>query len=334
MAIPPLTSVANAGCYQIECGDYITNSLQTIGEIFNTLIAGGMKVGGIYLSTNENWYRLLGAGVDITNMTTGRLDASDPDYANLTRYLAVDGFSPFSDYWDNDGNGLSDDPTQDGEDNDHDGTTDSGDPDETFAKYGEAGELAIAGRININTAPFYVIAQLPWMQDTTLANNNVNKLKLAMAITAYRDRIDLSGYGGGAPDYSDRATATGLIPAPPAGPGFTHIGELLYVTQPLSGTYDLWYDFRRFGKDAAGSAVPMDFTPDSVDNDLEERDILFQRVSNLVTVRSDVFTAYIAVRVGEEGPMRRVIAIFDRSKVFSPADKPRLVALHPVPDPS
>ncbi len=316
--------------YQIESNG--TNNLLNMGEIYNTLIVNGMRVGGVYISLNENWYRLFGGGGG--DITTGRLDAGDADYANLTRYLAVDGFSPFSDYWDNDGNGRSDDPAQDGEDNNHNGTIDASDPLETYANYGEASELAIAGRININTASFYVIAQLPWMQDTTLANNDVNKLKLAMAITAYRDLIDLSGYGGGAPNYSDRATATGLIPAPPVGPGFTQIGELLNVTQPLSGTYDQWYDFRRFEKDAVGSAVPMDFTADAVENDLEERNILFQRVSNLVTVRSDVFTAYIAIRVGEEGPQKRVIAIFDRSKVFSPADKPRLVALHPVPDPS
>jgi len=34
-----------------------------------------------------------------------------------------------------------------------------------------------------------------------------------------------------------------------------------------------------------------------------------------------------------DGPQKRMIAIFDRSNVFSPADRPRLVALHPVPDP-
>ena len=30
---------------------------------------------------------------------------------------------------------------------------------------------------------------------------------------------------------------------------------------------------------------------------------------------------------------KRVIAIFDRTNVFAPGDRPKLVALHPVPDP-
>ena len=91
------------------------------------------------------------------------------------------------------------------------------------------------------------------------------------------------------------------------------------------------YDFQYYQK--VGTAPP-DFTADTVDDDLEERDIIFHRVSNLATVRSDVFTAYILVRVGEFGPQKRVIAIFDRTNVFGPGDTPKLVALHPVPDPN
>ncbi|GAH63524.1 unnamed protein product, partial [marine sediment metagenome] len=60
---------------------------------------------------------------------------------------------------------------------------------------------------------------------------------------------------------------------------------------------------------------------------------IFSRISNLVTVRSDVFTAYILVRIGTDGPQKRVIAILDRSDVYSGKDKVRLVALHYVPDP-
>ena len=75
------------------------------------------------------------------------------------------------------------------------------------------------------------------------------------------------------------------------------------------------------------------YDEDEAANDLKERDVIFQRISNLVTVRSDVFTAYVMVRVGELGPQKRVIAIFDRSNVYNSGDTPRLVALHPVPDP-
>ena len=72
---------------------------------------------------------------------------------------------------------------------------------------------------------------------------------------------------------------------------------------------------------------------DGSPDDFEERDLIFHRISNLVTVRSDVFTAYILVRIDLDGPQRRVIAILDRSQVASPADKVRIVAFHPVPDP-
>jgi hypothetical protein len=83
--------------------------------------------------------------------------------------------------------------------------------------------------------------------------------------------------------------------------------------------------------------VDLDWLPDltwndGVTNDFEERDVIFARISNLITVRSDVFTAYILVRIGVDGPQRRVMAIFDRSQVNSPGDRVKILALHPVPD--
>ncbi len=77
--------------------------------------------------------------------------------------------------------------------------------------------------------------------------------------------------------------------------------------------------------------------PDMRD-DFEERHWLLSKVANIFTVRSDVFTAYILVRLGHDGPERRMIAIFDRSNVYRPIgnnkpEKPRIIALHPVPDP-
>jgi len=77
-----------------------------------------------------------------------------------------------------------------------------------------------------------------------------------------------------------------------------------------------------------------DLTPsDGAISDFEERDVIFSRISNIVTVRSDVFTAYILVRIGVDGPQKRVLAVLDRSRVTSPGDKVRIFALYPVPDP-
>jgi len=93
-----------------------------------------------------------------------------------------------------------------------------------------------------------------------------------------------------------------------------------------------------YADDPAHVSVDLDRFPDltpgdGATNDFEERDVIFCRLSNLATVRSDVFTAYILVRIGTDGPQKRVVAILDRSQVTSTADKVKILALHPVPDP-
>ena len=200
-----------------------------------------------------------------------RLDLSNKAFAGIFQYLtAVD---PVSDFIDNDGDGL-------GVDINGNGILDVNEIDDD--------ELKVPGRININTAPWFVIAQLPWMRP-----------QIAQEIASYRD------------------TTSG---------GFKSISELMQVPEMdyyANETYDAndlsWYP---------------DLTPnDGVANDFEERDVIFSRISNLATVRSDVFTAYILVRIGVDGPQKRFIAILDRSLVRSTGDKVRILALHPVPDP-
>ena len=113
---------------------------------------------------------------------------------------------------------------------------------------------------------------------------------------------------------------------------FTSLADLLKVDE-----------FAKLGKDS------KDITgsdPSMID-DIEERDWILSRLSNIFTVRSDTFTAYIAIRIGaprvvpNTDPAKRVvdvdadrryIAIFDRSAVDQPDKSPRLVALHPVPE--
>ncbi len=158
------------------------------------------------------------------------------------------------------------------------------------ATYGQPSyETRIKGRININTAPWFVIAQLPWMEPA-----------IAQAIVANRDTI-LGAF---------ESTAD-LMQVPEMS---------YYATDPAYASVDL----NRF----------PDLTPnDGAISDFEERDVIFSRISNLATVRSDIFTAYILVRIGADGPQKRVIAILDRSHVTSPNGKVRLLAFHPVPDP-
>ncbi len=147
--------------------------------------------------------------------------------------------------------------------------------------WNDPNETRIKGRININTAPCYVLAQLPWMQ-----YNSTPAYDRAQKICDYRDSQN----------------------------GFTSIGELMQVPEMLNPAYN----------------------PNS--DSFEIRDLIFSRLSNLATVRSDVFTAYILVRLGEDGPQKRVIAILDRSDVYpnpsgsGTVGRVKIVALWPVPD--
>jgi hypothetical protein len=156
------------------------------------------------------------------------------------------------------------------------------------------GETRIMGRINVNTAPAFVLAQLPWMQ-----YEDATPFQKAIAVVAYRDA---------------------------RGP-YKSIGDLMQV--------DALWTLAADGRDNQHTDNPRgpDLTPDTARDDMEERDLIFTRISNLVTVRSDVFTAYILVRIGTNGPQKRIVAILDRSGVNSARDSVRILARYPVPDP-
>jgi len=160
-------------------------------------------------------------------------------------------------------------------------------------------ETRIKGRVNVNTAPPFVLAQLPWMQ-----YKDSPVFEKARAIVDHRN-----AYGP-----------------------YKTIAELMQVTALHSLTTD------NLAASDAGNQhddTPRgpDLTPDTAVNDFEERDLVFTRISDLITVRSDVFTAYILVRIGIDGPQRRMMAIFDRSGVLSSGDDIEVIVLYQVPDP-
>jgi len=210
-----------------------------------------------------------------------RLDVQNPLHRNVFQYLTV--FDPNSDNIDNDADGLVDED--------------------------DGSEWKIPGRININTAPWYVLAQLPWVSQR---RNEPFNQKLAQAIVDHRD---VAG-------------------------AFGSIGELNFVGVSDPNAFSsIGYYARTDGPQAGDLLEFPDLTfGDGIEDDFEERDVIFSRISNLVTVRSDVFTAYILVRIGTDGPQKRAVAILDRSGVnkmnFSlPDGKVRIVALQYVPDP-
>jgi hypothetical protein len=185
-----------------------------------------------------------------------------------------------------------------------------------------ANESRIKGRININTAPWFVIAQLPWVTND-----------LAQAIVAFRDKFDF----GGLDYYSDsRRIVMGVFYPVREDKGFASIGELMNVTNILAGAVFPQYDIQKHAYKTSSDLTGLpdiSLAPDGAENDFEERDVIFARISNLVTVRSDVFTAYILVRIGAGGPQKRVIAILDRSNVTPAGGKVKIVAIQNVPDP-
>lgn len=185
----------------------------------------------------------------------------------------------------------------------------------------DAAETRIKGRVNINTAPAFVLAQLPWV---SLRNNPVgyNDPNLAEAIVAYRDKLDLFPFG---PDYTIRTD----------GPGFESIGRLCDVNLGSENYAMDYYVHGTMGGDQTGFpdlTTPDQVTGDGAPNDFEERDLIFARISDLVTVRSDIFAAYILVRIGADGPQKRYTAILDRSRVKDPNDRVAVRAFQTTPE--
>jgi len=250
----------------------------TVGDIPRLLTLGHGTTPDSTIGRQLMAFELLELSTAVDQEHNVRLDLQNPLHRNLFQYLTV--FDPNSDSIDNDADGLIDGA-------------------DTISP-----EVQIPGRININTAPWYVLAQLPWVSSHT------SNYELARTIVDHRDIVG----------------------------GFRSIGELNFVSDPNS-LRSIGYYARTDGPQVGDLLGFPDITlGDDIPDDFEERDVIFSRISNLVTVRSDVFTAYILVRIGADGPQKRVIAILDRSSVnrtnvSSPDGKVRIVALHYVPDP-
>jgi DNA uptake protein ComE-like DNA-binding protein len=230
-----------------------------------------------YFKPGDPCSNVIGYGTNKTEADV-RLDLADPCYQKLFKYLTVMDPNKFH----------------------------LGDPN-------YINETRIKGRININTAPASVIAQLPWV---SLRSNppDYNNAKLARAIVAYRDKQNLTAIGG---DYRTRSDPC----------GFKSIGELCNVNLGTDPNYRIDY----YQKVKGNWLGFPDLTPDDAADDFEERDLIFARISDLVTVRSDIFTAYMLIRIGVDGPQKRYMVILDRSGVKSASDKVKIVAFQPVP---
>ncbi len=158
--------------------------------------------------------------------------------------------------------------------------------------------VGIEGLINLNTAPVPVLAALPFTK------NRATNLQIAQAIAHYRDVDDGTGS--------------------PHGP-FTNLFDLYRVPlfRQLSDT-DLAANHRSTGY-ADGMLLPGPGSNSvyGIQNDFNERYLLLNRISNMVTLRSDTFTVYVMVQgwrnAGSDRPQlvaqRRAAFVVDRSGV-------------------
>jgi hypothetical protein len=179
----------------------------------------------------------------------------------------------------------------------------------------------VEGLININTAGWRVLAALPFASPRN--NDNYWNEIVARSIVEYRD-APISGF--------------------PHGP-FTSLAELNNVPIYDGDVFkcyfrDVWRKSAGLGNAADADDLDGDFSPegagtgngsanatDKVIGDFEEKFLSLNRISNLVTLRSDCYTVYVTVQAwrnaGSTNPnfpptlegQRRLAVIVDRSRV-------------------
>jgi hypothetical protein len=181
----------------------------------------------------------------------------------------------------------------------------------------------IQGQININTAPRAVLMCLPGIASLSITDANT----MVGEIIAYRDK------GVGTKNYSDRAGVTGIANLRPQ-PGFACAGE---VAIPL-------HEANMSANNNYNSNKPPDnyaVDPNGYDDGLVAHPsgdpikyyTLYSWLANQVTVRSNVYIAFIRVQVVPAGraaplssdPYRRYVAVIDRSNCTTAATKPRVL---------
>lgn len=201
----------------------------------------------------------------------------------------------------------------------------------------------IDGLVNVNTANWRVLAAVPWVPwdygtgtypptITTMTTRGMAQLAIAYSIVRYRD-------------YDDNNPAAGR---PPHGHGpFRNLFELGRVPlyNPTTGValgirlkdalgpstlLTSHFDYK------SGNLSPADGSSDNVFNDFESQYLTINRISNLVTTRSDSFTVYLIVQGWRNAEtanptlvvQRRAAFIVDRSGVTPLSKSPNVV---PVP---
>lgn len=202
-----------------------------------------------------------------------------------------------------------------------------------------AGEavLPTEGLINLNTAPWPVLAALPWL--TTM--NGVDRIGVNV-------NTGVIGGPNGVPDNADVArliaawrdgeaawAGTNAAWGTPRGP-FQSIFDLNKIIHPGDTSKRFQNGFGTIPTDPGdveGDFSPLGVATDQVSADSEERALMINRISNLVSLRSDTFTVYVLVQgwrgAGTTAPelvvQRRAALIVDRNTVTPTTKKPSVI---------
>ena len=212
------------------------------------------------------------------------------------------------------------------------------------ATAGDEDLLPTEGLINLNTASAEVLSALPWTPiDPAKPNAPMDRLtfdKTTGKITAGADGIpDNIEIAQLIVNWRDAPLGSGF--ATPGGP-FTSIADLNKVAATNSAVgapLTFANCFGLLGTVTTPPTAPLSFvlfgditptagtTPDGVVGDFEKNSLMLNRVSNLVTVRSDTYTVYVLVQgwqnVGTKTPtlavQRRAAIIVDRT-AMSPSN--------------
>jgi hypothetical protein len=161
--------------------------------------------------------------------------------------------------------------------------------------------VGVQGLVNINTAPAKVLEALPWFPPGYADTNSITPATLATAIVNYREL--------------------------PTSTPFQTVFDLYKVPLYRQAADDLAVD----AQTAANQQRDGDLSPyaagtsDNMKYDFEKSFLLLNRISNVITTRSDSFTCYVLLQgwrgVGTTSPtlvvQRRAAFILDRNNITS-----------------
>ena len=146
------------------------------------------------------------------------------------------------------------------------------------------------GLVNINTAPWPVLALLPFAPGGDPGSPAINAA-LAQAICRYRDGDPSAGIIGHGP--------------------FQSIFDLYRVPEFVV------YQNSFTGPTTNPDDKAGDWTPDTVRFDFEEQYLLLNRISNMITTRSDSFTVYVLVQGWRGGGTTTPELVVQRRRAFT-----------------